>query len=978
MASLLFLLTFAMPAAAGMIGAPPDTPHRLAGGLAHSLVVKGDGTLWTFGFNDCGQLGTGDTNSRNLPTQIMTGVKSALGGRGHSLVLKSDGTLWTFGANYCGQLGTGDTADRHIPTQVMDGVTAIGTGRDHCLALKTDGSLWAFGANARGQLGTGDTVDRHSPVKIMDNVASMSGGVDHSLVVKTDGTLWTFGWNYYGQLGTGDTVDRLTPVQVMTGVRSVCSRFASSFALKDDGTVWSFGLNDGGQLGTGDNNTKLNPVPVISGVTQISTGWYHTLALKRTGELWGFGSNDVGQLGTGDTTKHFTPVPIMSNVTAIGTTAASSSLALKADGTVWAFGLNYDGQLGTGDTQNRYSPVQIMQMDPITITIMGYPCVIYDGSPCSFNLSELGVGAIDQYHEPFNPYDHEITWKVISGNATVSGDSLMIEDGNPVTVTAMVEGVESNAFTITPFDPSLSDLAIGSGEMSPAFSPSTIEYSAHVGYDQKSIAVTPTAHSNHATITINGEQATSGTAFDVPLKVGANTIAVEVSDRDEFGQGARKTYSVTVTREEPVIALDPTEIPSATVYEPYAQTISAEGGASPYAWTEEGALPAGISFSDGTISGTPTESGTFPITVTATDADGFSGIQKYTLTVEPPTIALGPSDLPSANLHAPYNQAISAGGGAAPYALTEEGTLPAGTTFENGILSGTPTATGTFTFTVTATDAGGFTGARTYTLTVNPPIIGLNPAELPAATVKTSYSQSVTASGGTAPYTYALSGRLPAGMKFAKGVLSGKPTVTGSYPITITATDAEGYSGSRSYTLQVNAPTIVMSPSELSTATAGVRYNQKITATGGRAPYKYTLSGTLPAGMKFINGILLGTPTVAGTFPITVTATDGDRYTGSKNYVLVVNAPVIALSPTGTTLQQGSVGKSYTVVFTANGGSRPYTFRVSSGALPDGLTLQPRGIIYGKPKKAGSFVFSVTATDRYGFVVTNSYVISVK
>lgn len=368
--SLLLLITLITPAMAN-----DPSSSRIAGGLAHSLIVKNDRTLWTCGLNDCGQLGTGDTVNRLTPVQIMTDVVSVCGARAHSLALKRDGSLWAFGANYAGQLGTGDTSNRLTPTKIMDGVIAIGIGRDHSLALKADGTLWGFGANYSGQLGTGDTLNRTTPVRIMDDVVAMTGGVEHSMAVKRDGTLWGFGANYYGQLGTGDTQQRLTPVQVMTGVSSVTSRFMSTLAVKTDGSLWAFGLNDGGQLGTGGTDTRLTPVPVLNDVAAVSMGWYHSLALKRDGTLWGFGTNGRGELGTGDTANRFTPVPIMTSVVSMGTTAAGSSLALKADGTVWAFGANDCGQLGTGDMVDRHSPVMIMAMDitPPTTTLSTNP-----------------------------------------------------------------------------------------------------------------------------------------------------------------------------------------------------------------------------------------------------------------------------------------------------------------------------------------------------------------------------------------------------------------------------------------------------------------------------------------------------------------------------------------------------------------------------------------------------------------------------
>ena len=136
----------------------------------------------------------------------------------HTAAVKTDGSLWMWGWNKYGQLGTGDTDERHMPVKVLDGVAAVGVGRSYSAALKMDGSLWMWGLNKYGQLGTGDTDNRHTPVKVLDGVAAVSAGDFHTAALKTDGSLWMWGDNEHGQLGTGDTEDCHTPVKVLDGV----------------------------------------------------------------------------------------------------------------------------------------------------------------------------------------------------------------------------------------------------------------------------------------------------------------------------------------------------------------------------------------------------------------------------------------------------------------------------------------------------------------------------------------------------------------------------------------------------------------------------------------------------------------------------------------------------------------------------------------------------------------------------------------
>jgi uncharacterized repeat protein (TIGR03803 family) len=291
------------------------------------------------------------------------------------------------------------------------------------------------------------------------------------------------------------------------------------------------------------------------------------------------------------------------------------------------------------------------------------------------------------------------------------------------------------------------------------------------------------------------------------------------------------------------VILNPTTLPAATVGASYSQTITASGGTAPYTYAvTAGSLPTGLSLSSaGVLSGTPTAAGSASFTVTATDSDGNTGSQPYTLTVG---LALSPTTLPAATVGASYSQTITASGGTAPYTFAVSGgALPAGLSLSSaGVLSGTPTAGGSSSFTVTATDSNSDTGSQGYSLTVNPATITVAPKTVPAARVGASYSDTLTASGGTAPYTFAVtSGLLPAGLGLAaSGVLGGTPTAGGSFSFTVTATDSSTgtgpYSGSRSYTLTVKAATITVSPSTLPAAKAGVSYSRTITASGGTAP----------------------------------------------------------------------------------------------------------------------------------------------
>jgi hypothetical protein len=177
-----------------------------------------------------------------------------------------------------------------------------------------------------------------------------------------------------------------------------------------------------------------------------------------------------------------------------------------------------------------------------------------------------------------------------------------------------------------------------------------------------------------------------------------------------------------------------------------------------------------------------------------------------------PIITVNPATLPNGSVGTPYNQSVSASGGTAPYAFSvSSGALPTNLILNSatGAITGTPTTAGTFTFTITATDATGCSGSRQYTITIASagcPAIILSPTTLPPGAVQQPYAQTITASGGTAPYTFAVAaGALPSGLSLnpATGLISGAPQASGLFNVTIRATDAVGCQGSRAYAIAI-------------------------------------------------------------------------------------------------------------------------------------------------------------------------------
>ncbi|MCY1035368.1 kelch-like protein [Corallococcus sp. BB11-1] len=307
----------------------PGPVHGLSGvvGLAigedHALALKQDGTVWGWGGNYARQMGNGTSgHGTNALTPIhlnaLTGVTAIVAGGLHSLALKQDGTVWSWGHNEYGQLGEGPRTNSLFPVRVqgLTGGAALAAGQFHSLALKQDGTVWTWGRNAHGQLGDGTTTLRFAPVQVpgLAGVKALGGGYEHSLALKEDGTVWTWGRNDFGQLGDGTTTDRLIPGQVpgLTGVTAIFTGLNHTLALAQDGSVWAWGSNSQGQLGDGTTTNRLTPVRLLGlqGLTPLTSGGYGMFASKQDGTLWAWGSNGNGQLGDGTKTGRSTPVQV--------------------------------------------------------------------------------------------------------------------------------------------------------------------------------------------------------------------------------------------------------------------------------------------------------------------------------------------------------------------------------------------------------------------------------------------------------------------------------------------------------------------------------------------------------------------------------------------------------------------------------------------------------------------------------------------
>jgi alpha-tubulin suppressor-like RCC1 family protein len=303
---------------------------QVAAGRSHTAAIKTDGTLWTWGENTLGGLGDNTVTVRSSPVQTVsagTNWKQVNGGQIHTVAIKTDGTLWTWGFNTQGQLGDNSRTHRSSPVQTVAGGTnwkQVACGATHTTAIKTDGTLWTWGNNGGGQLGDNSITHRSSPIQTVaagTNWKLLACGGYYTAAIKTDGTLWIWGRNGDGQLGDNSINPKSSPIQTVAGGTNwklVNGGETHTAAIKTDGTLWLWGENTNGELGDNSRTHRSSPVQTVAGGTNwklVDGGHYHTAAIKTDGTLWTWGRNNYRQLGELTFNNRSSPVQTVSGGT---------------------------------------------------------------------------------------------------------------------------------------------------------------------------------------------------------------------------------------------------------------------------------------------------------------------------------------------------------------------------------------------------------------------------------------------------------------------------------------------------------------------------------------------------------------------------------------------------------------------------------------------------------------------------------------
>jgi len=411
-------------------------------------------------------------------------------------------------------------------------------------------------------------------------------------------------------------------------------------------------------------------------------------------------------------------------------------------------------------------------------------------------------------------------------------------------------------------------------------------------------------------------------------------------------------------------------LPSATVGRSYSNTLTARAGTQPYTWSVHvGTLPPGLSLvaSTGVVSGTPTATGAWSLTVRVTDAAGAWENKPLVMTAAE-VLAITTAGLPAGTVGAAYNRVIDVAGGVPPYSRSViSGSLPAGLRIDGltGAVSGTPTAAGTSSFTVRVSDTASSSVTKGYSIVIHA-APNITTSSLAGGTVGVAYSQTLAVTGGTSPLSWSISNSsLPSGLSLgaATGVISGTPNTSGTSNFTVRLQDTAGATTTKPLSITICAAPVITTTS-LPNGTRATAYSNALAATGGKSPLAWSLqAGALPTGLSLngSTGVISGTPSATGSWGFTAKVTDANSASATKALSISVYAGV---GITTSSLPADTVGIAYSQTLAAGGGVEPYAWAIHAGSLPAGLSLDTAsGTISGTPSAAGTSNFTVRVTD---------------
>jgi hypothetical protein len=460
-----------------------------------------------------------------------------------------------------------------------------------------------------------------------------------------------------------------------------------------------------------------------------------------------------------------------------------------------------------------------------------------------------------------------------------------------------------------------------------------------------------------------------GILFGTPTAVTAGRVlSFILTVTDSVGESASSLVTLEVVAP---VTIDASMLPVGESGIEYSAKLATLGGASPMNWSVEGELPLGIkfSYSSGVLFGKPLVSGSYPLLFKVYDLFQQTSEVQLTLKIVDP-VMLSTSFLTRGVNGQFYSITLSSVGGVPPLRWTAAGALPSGISFDprTAVLSGPSSSIGSYMIAFTVTDALRSMSMRNLTLTLVDPLVVVTPS-LPQARFGASYLHSIRASGGEPPFKWSISnGTLPKGMEFDSdtAVLSGAPLMVGSFPITFTVIEssqstAQALLSKKVLTLVVVKP-INFTTSTLPEAVQGVALAAQLSATTLYPPLNWFVIGRLPSGVTLnaTSGMLSGTPSINGTYNLTIQVKDAAQQTSEKPFTFTVFAP---LNITTSVLRSGIVGRDYEAQIGAIGGKPPLTWYLNSSTTSGVTISNSTGLLRGRVLASGPFSLILVVKD---------------